>query len=118
MSHSRPNEEEPIDATPISFCISYDYDIDCGDVIGNPTNLNKTPSLTQSSRPKRGRRSKPLSDEWIKNWEVERRKRSFRCQSMVEEVERYENEGIRIQRQNVKTQDKEESNNKTKEEQK
>ncbi|KAL3006274.1 hypothetical protein AAZX31_08G268500 [Glycine max] len=37
---------------------------------------------------------------------------------MVEEVERYENEGIRIQRQNVKTQDKEESNNKTKEEQK
>ncbi|KHN22344.1 hypothetical protein glysoja_048094 [Glycine soja] len=72
MSQSRPNEDEPIDATPISFCVSYDYDVNCGDVVGNPTNLNETPSLTQSSRPKIGRRSKPLPDEWIKNWEVER----------------------------------------------
>ncbi|KAG5001578.1 hypothetical protein JHK87_022650 [Glycine soja] len=72
MSHSRPNEEEPIDATPISFCISYDYDIDCGDVIGNPTNLIYFD-----------------------------KEKGFRCQSMVEEVERYENEGIRIQRQNL-----------------
>lgn len=39
MSHSRPNEEEPIDATPISFCVSYDYDVNCGDVVGNPTNF-------------------------------------------------------------------------------
>ncbi|KAG5017122.1 hypothetical protein JHK85_023258 [Glycine max] len=72
MSQSRPNEDEPIDATPISFCVSYDYDVNCGDVVGNPTNLNETPSLTQSSRPKRGRRSKLLPDEWMKNWEVER----------------------------------------------
>ncbi|KAG5001599.1 hypothetical protein JHK85_023262 [Glycine max] len=107
MSQSRPNEDEPIDATSISFCVSYDYDVNCGDVVGNPTNFNETPSLTQSSRPKRGRRSKPLPDEWIKNWEVER---------FDKEVERYENEGIRIRRQKVKTQDKEESNRKTKEE--
>ncbi|KAG4399661.1 hypothetical protein AAZX31_08G269300 [Glycine max] len=107
MSQSRPNEDEPIDATPISFCVSYDYDVNCGDVVGNPTNLNETPSLTQSSRPKRGRRSKLLPDEWMKNWEVER---------FDKEVERYENEGIRIRRQKVKTQDKEESNRKTKEE--
>ncbi|KAG5001597.1 hypothetical protein JHK85_023260 [Glycine max] len=107
MSQSRPNEDEPIDATPISFCVSYDYDVNCGDVVGNPTNLNETPSLTQSSRPKKGRRSKPLPDEWMKNWEVERFDKG---------VERYENEGIRIRRQKVKTQDKEESNRKTKEE--
>ncbi|KAG5138022.1 hypothetical protein JHK82_022753 [Glycine max] len=107
MSQSRPNEDEPIDATPISFCVSYDFDVNCGDVVGNPTNLNETPSLTQSSRPKKGRRSKPLPDEWMKNWEVERFDKG---------VERYENEGIRIRRQKVKTQDKEESNRKTKEE--
>ena len=38
------------------------------------------------------------------------------CYFSLKEVERYENEGIRIRRQKVKTQDKEESNRKTKEE--
>ncbi|XP_027930595.1 uncharacterized protein LOC114186781 [Vigna unguiculata] len=128
VSDSRINEE-PIAANPISFYISEDSLIHCHDMVGMPTNKPETPSSTQNSSSRRGRRPKQ-APEWIENWDVESKKRpngnrfdktyrhkekGFLCRSLLE-CERYEMHGIRPQPRRVKKQEKEkeESSNKSK----
>ncbi|KAG5001939.1 hypothetical protein JHK87_023011 [Glycine soja] len=129
MTHSL-NVGEPIHATPISFCIPTNYDIDRDDGVKNPKNENETPpTTTQNSKSKRGRPFKS-PPESIKNWYVIRKERKigkrfdttyihketrFRCRSL-KEVKNYEKYGSLPRRHKVKTQDKEESDNKTKNE--
>ncbi|KAG4306634.1 hypothetical protein AAZX31_09G093200 [Glycine max] len=128
MTHSL-NDAQPVPATPASFCNPTNCNIGCDDVVQNQKNENETPPATQNSKPKRGRPFK-TPPESIQYWYVIRKERKianrfdtsyfhketgFRCRSL-KEIKNYEKYGSPPRRHKVKTQAKEESNDKTKNE--
>ncbi|KAH1042363.1 hypothetical protein GYH30_024589 [Glycine max] len=140
MTHSL-NDAQPVPATPASFCNPTNCNIGCDDVVQNQKNENETPPATQIQKPNEEDPSKRHLNR-LKNWYVIRKERKianrfrygtysikmkfdsyfhketgFRCRSL-KEIKNYEKYGSPPRRHKVKTQAKEESNDKPKMKQK